>query len=250
MSRQKQLLIILLVGLALSMGYAFWAMPRQQRLPESATGTVTKSARSAAAPQEENTLQVHLHLLARDQQEVYRGFRRNIFAPLNRPAISASPPPAVVVAPPVPVMVPVQTVDLAQQEQEEVRRELARFTFLGFLQKDAVKTVFLSSAGEIFVVKRGDRFGQGREFLITHISNEMLQVRQGDDPRIITVPLVEQAPLAEARPAPPASPRPAVFPSRPPEAGFGRRFLPPPPPVEESFPPPEPQVEVEEAKHD
>ena len=36
---------------------------------------------------------------------------------------------------------------------------MARYTFLGFLQKDNRKTVFLSRDKEIVLVKKGDKIG-------------------------------------------------------------------------------------------
>jgi hypothetical protein len=87
----------------------------------------------------------------------------------------------------------------------ELQKELASFTFLGFLLKDGVKTIFLSSNNEIFVVKKGDRFGKDKHFLVTELTPEMLTIRQNDDPRSITVPLAEQTPLVPTVQGPPAS---------------------------------------------
>lgn len=245
MTRQKRLLSILLAGLLLAAGYAFWATPRQQRVAPLA-GDLPKS-RPVAATVESDIPQVNLQLLTRAGEETYRGYRRNIFAPLYKSTALAPPPQPVIAKEEAPPVVAPEVI--LQPEREETRRALARFTFLGFLQKNAEKTVFLSAADEIFVVKRGDRFGQGREFFVTHISNEMLQVRQGDDPRTISVPLVEQAPLVEM--PPPASPNTRARPVLLPPAEKARR-LPPPQHIieEESFPSPEPQGEDEEVKHE
>jgi hypothetical protein len=98
----------------------------------------------------------------------------------------------------------------------EVKQELARFTFLGFLEKENVKTVFLSSGEEIFLVKKGRTFGEGNEFYVTDLTPERLTIRHREDPRLITIPLVEQEPLV------PSVPSRATRPFRRPEADYGR----------------------------
>jgi hypothetical protein len=128
----------------------------------------------------------------------------------------------------------------------EIQKELARFTFLGFLLKDGVKTIFLSSNDEIFVVKKGDRFGKNGHFLVTDLTPQMLTIRQNDEPRPINVPLVEQAPLVEAPMALP--------PQQPPSRSVPKFRRPPVPPdrteelpqVEPSEPPAEPEQPASE----
>ena len=48
------------------------------------------------------------------------------------------------------------------------------------------------------MVKKGDRFGRNRQFLVSEMTPQRLIVRQGEDPRPIVLSLVEQAPLAPA----------------------------------------------------
>lgn len=206
MNRQRLALAVLVGILILALAYAFWATPRQQRVaaPGGAPSARTRPAPTprVEAPGDEG--RVRLDLLARDEQE-FPGFKRDIFRypPVARPPAPKPPPPAPEPVPepepePEPVLEPEPVVPV------EVQRELARFTFLGFLQKGGVKTIFLSSGGELFVVKQGDRFGKERAFHVIGLSAELLTIRQGDDPRSINIPLVEQAPLAPAAPAPPA----------------------------------------------
>jgi hypothetical protein len=195
MNRQKNILFMLLTGLILAGLYAFWSAPRLQQAP--AISHVERDQK-ASAPQKGSEFKVHLQLMSLDRQS-YDGYRRNIFAPLHRTtnttpvATNVAPPPQ----PPPPSPPPQQEPAAEVELEEDTRRELARFTFMGFLKKDDVKSIFLSSGGEIFVVKSGDRFG--REFVVLTLSNENLQIRQGNDSRIINIPLVEQAPLMQAR---------------------------------------------------
>jgi len=188
MNRQKLLLTILAGLLVLALVYAFWATPRQTRVTEAGprrpAAPGPEAVAKVSAPEDGN--RVHLELLAREN-DASPDFKRNLFH-------FWQPPPPLPPPPPPPPAIP----EGASPAVEEVKVELARFTFLGFLLKDGVRTIFLSSNEEIFVVKEGDRFGKNRRFLVTELTPEVLTIRQNDDPRLITVPLVEQAPLAEA----------------------------------------------------
>jgi hypothetical protein len=187
MNRQKLLLIILAGLLVLALVYAFWASPRQTRVTEAGprrpAAPGPEAVAKVSAPEDGN--RVHLELLAREN-DASPDFKRNIFR-------FWQPPPPLPPPPPPPPAIPGGATPVV----EEVKAELARFTFLGFLLKDGVRTIFLSSNEEIFVVKEGDRFGKNRRFLVTELTPAVLTIRQNDDPRLITVPLVEQAPLAE-----------------------------------------------------
>jgi hypothetical protein len=199
MNRRKLILAVLVGLFVLALVYAFWATPRQQRVAETATERRSQrrpasASRVEVAPPDDGT-RVRLDLLSREEG-TFPGYRRDIF---NYPRVA---PPKVVKAPvappPPPPSEPVAAVEEAPLVPPAVQKALARFTFLGFLLKEGEKTVFLSSEGEIFVVKKGERFGREKEFYVTDVSAERLTIRQGDDPRAITIPLVEQAPLVPA----------------------------------------------------
>lgn len=199
MNRQRLTLAILVGILIVALAYAFWATPRQQRVAAPSSTPRPVSAQGEAPAEAGH---VRLELLKPEKRD-FPGFRRDIFhypappapKPPPRPVSAPLPPPAPK-PPAIPEPAPEPEIPVA------VRRELARFTFLGYLEKEGVKTIFLSAAGEIFVVKKGDRFGQDGEFHVTGLSPELLTIRQGDDPRSINIPLVEQAPLAPAALAP------------------------------------------------
>lgn len=208
MSRQRLILTLVVGLLLLALGYAYWATPRQQKVaakapPKAAEGRGSEAKAATGAPQ--GTLR--LDLLQR-QDEEFPGFKRDLFS------LHKAPPPPPPMPPPMPMPVrplpaPTTAVD---PEAGAVARALGQFTFLGFLQKDGAKTLFLSSQGEIFVAKKGDAFGKQKEFVITEVSAETLTIRQGSGPGVITVSLKEQQPLA------PAAQRPQ--PSRPPFPGL------------------------------
>lgn len=209
MSRQRLILTLVFGLLLLALGYAYWATPRQQKVAakgpaKTAEGRETEARGAPSAPR--GTLR--LDLLQRED-EGFPGFKRDLFS-LKKPA---PPPPPM--PPPLPLPVrPLLSPPAADQDAGSVARALGQFTFLGFLQKDGAKTLFLSSQGEIFVAKRGDAFGNQKEFVITEVSAETLTIRQGSGPGVITVSLQEQQPLAPAvnRPQPSQPQRPGLPP--------------------------------------
>jgi len=167
MNRKKLILSILVLVLALSIGYAFWKSPRQRSVaalkyaPGAAVGkTPGKTAGAAGGTR------VRLDLLE-VPAATFGGFRRNIFKPIfmDEAAVAAlaARPPAMKPAaplPPVPYVPP---------------KDIARLTFLGYLQKEGRKTVFLSNESEIFVVKLGDRVA-GRYELV-RLTDDSLTLR-------------------------------------------------------------------------
>lgn len=230
---QKRLLRILLVVLGIALAYAWWQTPRQEQLPPSAMAGKSsgRAASGKAAAQAETG--VRLDLLVRDPAP-YPGFQRDLFSPLYAVTVAPPapppppPPPPPVLPPPPPPIAP--TAGLAS-----ATAELARFTFLGYLQKEGERTIFLTAADEIFLVKNGDSFGRSKQFQITELTADRLVIRQGEAPQPIVISLVEQASLAPAR-TPSTMPagnrfRPGGAPAAP--------FSPPPPVAQEEESPAE-----------
>ncbi len=188
MNRQKQILFALIVILGLALLYAWWMSPAQQVAPpagdvsgQSGNGAPALSPGSAVDEQ-----RVSLELLASGGKK-YRGYKRDIFnyyQPKPKPQPVVKPPPQPVVEPkPVPVVTP------------QVRQQLARFTFLGFLLKENERTVFLSKRDELFLVKKGDSFGDENRFEVVGVSPEKLTIRQSGAGGLIEIRLVEEEPL-------------------------------------------------------
>jgi len=189
MNRQKRLLIILLGILLLAGGYAYLNMPRQERVSRRETPRPTATAVRASG-ETSGELAVRLDLLEPKKGES-PGYKRDIF---NFPAPPPPPPPPPPKPEPEPEPEPVVEV-VEPVVPVEVQKELARFTFLGFLEKKGEKTIFLSFGDEIFLVKKDDVFGEEIVFRVISLTPEELTIRQEDDPRSIIIPLVEQAPL-------------------------------------------------------
>ncbi len=193
MKRQKQILLVLLIVLAAALLYSYLSSPRLERV--ASEGTMSSSgntsspaddARSAVDPQK-----VNLELLE-SGREKYRGYKRDIFNYYRRPKPKPKPAPKPVAKvepeplpepPPEPVITP------------RVRKQLARFTFLGFLEKDEELTIFLSKQDELFLVKKADFFGDENQFEVVDINDEKLTIRQAGASGLIEIVLKEEEPL-------------------------------------------------------
>lgn len=206
MNRQRLILFILLVVLALATAWSYLNWPRQKtaatlKYPPGSHITAEKRrepAQTAKASRPADGV-LHLDLLNREQP-AFKGYRRNIFKPifvdelklmkqkavLAKPALP--PPPVQKSGPPVvpPVAMP-----------ESPRRELARFTFLGFLKKDNQRTIFLTKDKDIVLVKKGDILPGGYEaYSITDQALTILVIDTGEE---IVIPLLENKPLAAVK---------------------------------------------------
>lgn len=81
-------------------------------------------------------------------------------------------------------------------QPETPKRELARFTFLGFLKKDNRKTIFLAKDNEIILVRKGDTFA-GR-YEAASITDQALTIKVADTGEEIVIPLIENRLLGSA----------------------------------------------------
>jgi hypothetical protein len=194
MNRQKLLLSVLLALFVLSIGYSFWRMPRQKSIPalKYTPGSVAKTNKAHTSARLDGK-QVRLDLLTR-ATSVFSGFRRNIFQPIFQEKRKELPGRPFKIAKPVPLLPPPQSTLTPQQSP--MQRDMAQFTFLGFLKKDNRKTIFLTSNNEIFLVKKGDSIA-GR-YEVSNITDEMLAIRSLENGGEIIIPLIENRPLQVA----------------------------------------------------
>jgi len=203
MNRQKALLIVFLGLFAFSLVYSFIRMPRQKTVDKltylpGMVATVTKNTKESV----EDSSRLRLDLL--EQRPVTKvSYRNNIFRALfpddsarttiPLPLPPPPPPPKVVTAPEMPrqaVMVPPPAV----VEPTPLQRDIARFTFLGFLKKDGKKTIFLASDRDIFLVKKGDKIAG--KYDVTSLTDDALTISSLQDGGEIIIPLVENKPLS------------------------------------------------------
>lgn len=205
MSRQRLILSVLMVLLLLAMVWSYYSYPRAKTVsplkypPGSRIVAEKKRAPLIAAQVSRNEgSALRLDLLDRDQS-TFKGYRRNIFKPIfvdelkvmkqmaaaNKPVL---PPVQPQKSTPVPPPIPVVAVP------ETPHRELARFTFLGFLKKDNRKTIFLAKDKDIILVKKGDTFA-GR-YEAASLTDQALTILVTDTGEEIVIPLIESKPLS------------------------------------------------------
>lgn len=205
MNRQRLILSVLLILLPLAALWSYRSYPRPKsvaalKYPPGTRAAAERKREPAAtppAPRPTDGNILRLDLLEREQPP-FKGYRRNIFKPvfvdelmlMKQQAAAAKPAP-----PPVPVPRPVPAPPVAVPVQP--RRELARFTFLGFLKRDNRTTIFLAKDNEIILVRKGDLFA-GR-YEAASITDQALTIHVRDSGEEIVIPLLENRPLAAGR---------------------------------------------------
>lgn len=200
MNRQRLILFALVILFGVAAVWSYTAMPR----PKTVSTLTFKPgqpalppAAAAGKPSRESDDGTRLKLsLLEGVPAAFKGYRHNIFKPVfvdetkivRQQASAAKPPPA----PPKAVVVPAEQVIIKAETAP-----LARFTFLGFLKKGSVKTIFLSSEKDILLVKKGDKIA-GR-YEAVDISDQALTLIVTDTGDEIVIPLIENRPLATAK---------------------------------------------------
>jgi len=199
MNRQKVILTALLALFAITLVVSYFRMPKQKRVDklEYVSGMTVKETKRTATRSSDDT-RVHLELLDRTPSTAV-SVRRNLFSDLfavqpKKTIIPLPPPPP----PPKPVAVEPREEERpappAVVEPTPLQRDMARFTFLGFLKKDNRKTIFLSNDKEIFLVKKGDKISG--KYDVTALTDEALTISSMQDGGEIIIPLIENRPLS------------------------------------------------------
>ncbi|KAF0218295.1 MAG: hypothetical protein FD174_3048 [Geobacteraceae bacterium] len=203
MNRQKLILSVLLVLLVIVSIYSYLRLPRQKTVERlTYTSGAPSQGRKAGTPAiGVDDKKLHLELLDREQPR-FSGFRRNIFMPIFHEEVKALPPPPPAppgrpVLPPPPPAPPVTAPPATIAEPTPVQKDMAKFTFLGFLKKDNKKTIFLSSNNEIFLVKKGDLITGKYE--VANITDDALTISLLAEGGEIVIPLVENKTLSAPR---------------------------------------------------
>lgn len=211
MNRQKMILAILLVLLVLAIIYSVARQPRPKRASSlkytpgvaAVSSKPTKSTSNAAGVVRTDDKKLHLELLDKEFPH-FSGFRRNIFKPIFHEEIKlplAAPSPSVRPTLPVPPPPPSPSLPPPPPQQiveaTPIQRDMAKFTFLGFLKKENKKTIFLSNDKEIYLVKKGDTIAGKYE--VSNLTEDTLTIHPLTDGGEIIIPLVENRALAAPR---------------------------------------------------
>ncbi|HTP64010.1 MAG TPA: hypothetical protein VMJ66_01370 [Geobacteraceae bacterium] len=192
MDRRKLILAVVLVIFAGAVVYAFLHQPPRRTVDKLKYTTGMKAEVPRNVPGAPDDKRLHLDLLDREMPR-FSGFKRNIFRPIfsgdmklallprtpAKPQLPVPPPPAPPPPPPTP----------AQQAMEDV----GHFTFLGFLQKENRKIIFLTRDNEIFLVKKGDKLAG--KYDVSSITDEALTINLAGTGEQIVIPLMENRAL-------------------------------------------------------
>lgn len=201
MNRKRVILAALLSVLALCVLYAYVATPRLEKAPPRAAGQRVRPDVKATGELKPKSAQTRINFdyLTVEPQD-FAGAKRDIFRFGQLRPVRAETPVAIVETletPATSVVVMPEAVPFAV-----VQQSLGKFTFLGFLEKAGEKTVFLSSGGDLFLVKRGEGFGADQEFLVDAIDGNLLKVRHVGRDGLVEIPLIEQQKLNASVSAP------------------------------------------------
>ena len=215
MNRKRLILAALFGVLLLCLGYAFWAMPRQEKAPprsSSASRVVAKKAAAGKAGPVKKALpqadRLNLALLDR-AAEKFPGARRDIFRFRGEEAI-----PVVEVLPVVPVIEeePPPPPPPPPTPEELLRSVVSRLTYLGMLEKGGARSVFLSGGGEVFIIKAGEAFGKNDSLILREFSEKKLVIGWVKGPETVDVQFAENEAL-----------KPATMSSPPATGGAGKK---------------------------
>lgn len=204
MSRQRLILFIMLILLVAALIWSYLSYPRLKTVspmkypPGSHLKAEKKRQPLVKAASAVEGRSLRLDLLNKEQTS-FKGYRRDIFKPVfidelkvmkqmasvAKPALPPPPAPKTAPVPPVPTAA-----------TGTAPRELARFTFLGFLKKNNQKTIFLAKDKDIILVKKGETFA-GR-YQAASITDQALTILVTDTGEEIVIPLIENRPLSMA----------------------------------------------------
>ncbi len=212
MSRPR-LLLLLFVSLGLALTYAWLETPRQQRVTKAA-GTATKRQRFAVDKQPQENLEEMGLDFSGGEKLAYKKPKRDLFRPLyEKPkavaVVKVLPPPEPVAAP---VMLPPPPMTRPAALPKFAVKPIPPLTVLGYLQKNRVQTVFLSSLqGDIYVVKQGDRFADG--LLVRGLTAQEVMISRGLKDAGVSLPLggKKAGRMPVGRPAPIRSKTPGMY---------------------------------------
>jgi len=199
MNRQRLILAVLLVSFAASLFYSYVRMPRQKTVDKLKFQPGMTASRVESKPGKGNdTERVRLDLLDKAPGYASTG-GKNIFLSLFQdegikrvpvPLPPPPPPPEKKLAPP---PLPAVQAQAPPVVEPPYIRDLATFTFLGFLKKDSLKKIFLTNGKEIFVVKKGDKIAN--KYDVTSLTDDSLTITSLLDSYEIVIPLIENRPL-------------------------------------------------------
>jgi len=186
MNRQKIALALLLVAFAGALVYSFVGSPKPKKVEKLkyTTGMAANTYRTSSKV--DSGAKLRLDLLDRERPR-FSGFRRNIFKPVfmsreKMASIRVKPVKPLPPPPPPPPPVPKTPAQIAMED-------IGHFVFLGYLQKDNRKTIFLTKDNQIFLLKKGDKING--KYDVAEISENMMTISLAPGGEKVVIPLMQ-----------------------------------------------------------
>lgn len=183
----KRILAFLIPAFIASLIYGYLQMPQQKRVtPEDDKGNQrpqmkAQSEQKTVAVGSDGYPRLRSDLLER-QSQPYPGVRRDLFSAVATVSQSEEEVEVLPEEPPEEIVTPVVAVapppPPPPSPQEIAQQELARYKFLGFFKKGEKQTIFLSTAGEVILVRKGDYLGRDRKYYVVNITDTTLEMRK------------------------------------------------------------------------
>lgn len=173
-SKKKKTLVFIFFGVVwiLIIAYNLWYFFGSQGRSANVHAFKNHSGLSV-----QDVREVRLDMLERHHQS-YKGIVKDIFRPISfvqktAPVVTLPPPP-----PPKP------------KEPTHLETFASEIKFLGFLEKESSKIVFISKGADVFLVKKGDLITGA--FKITDITATTMSIRDEKEGQEIKIELVRQ----------------------------------------------------------
>lgn len=193
MNRQKMVLALLLVLFCLALAYSFMGRPRQRSVEKLKYMPGMRVDPYPALNKARDDKKVHLELLDREMPR-FAGFRRNIFRPVFSSEMKLASLPLKPLKPAPPAPAPPPPPPVVKTPAQIAMEEVGQFSFLGYLQKENHRTVFLTKNNEIILLKKGDKVVGKYE--VAEISENMLRIILAPGGEQVDIPLQQNRPLA------------------------------------------------------
>ncbi|MBN2429153.1 MAG: hypothetical protein JXK94_12525 [Deltaproteobacteria bacterium] len=235
MTKPKGILYILIAIFLLAVVYAYVQYPRQSRIADSAVESksqVRRPVSSKSEPAEDNRFRVRFDWLKK--QRPFSGAKEDLFGPLYGAKKGPSILPVQKKVSPQPAFKRTDTSALSTPP----------LNFLGFLASGKSRTYFFSQGEDVFVAKKGAKFGKQKEFSIVAATSKAVKIRKQGDEELLNISLVEKNAVsgfnkqkAEKREeGKPFSSKPSDFIPQPQSELAKEAEEEPPPPVQEFHP--------------
>lgn len=181
MKRQRQILAALVAILLLSLVYARFRTPQQQRVaPGKVPATAAPSPRPATTPPLQTTASTRIEtplvyrpLAFPEAEPTEVTVKRNLFTPLQVSEAKIAAKKAAAIKPPPPPPPPPPPTP-----QELARGELSQYKPIGLLKKQGRLIAFIARGGQIRLVRVGDTLIAG--YQVTSISDDRLLMSSAD----------------------------------------------------------------------